>query len=549
MVRKLKSITAVLLLTSFLLAPCASAWNNDYSPSQSYDSYSQSWQNYKQQNNINTQTAYQQSWWNSAINSIGNFFSSVGNFVSNVVTNIGNFCTNIYNNVHDFFIKTPEIKANLATAPPTKEPDAINRVSTSSDITKSLSDRNNINDTAKADTYKAQTNQKNNPYAYLTAEKACYDPRAAGLSQFSSQYQAIEAEYAARDKWVASQQTQQAGEGKLADAGVKTIPEPPVNDTNIVSINQKDISVIAPAQVTHPDPSIMPAESWDRVKQTLPVDNTAPKQTILTTTPQKETYIVPLDIDKYNPEEIKNADTEKFYDVFPPSQNVTVKQIADKMMTDFSTHNDFIPGASRNIEGAKDILQRAAGVVISSVSSDAAEGVAKRIGAGEMVSKGVGKAADMTVSNAMDNSQIKLLDNERIVFKNTCDKINNELFVGAVQSFSFQRNIITDNEAAWRNNFEKTATTLVGFIPIVGTAISMIKTQPYEGGQIEYRVQFDYLKDAPQSKLWRVDLEYRTGDYFTSSGTRERGVIESKYTQSYYDPQYGFVTEEGHHAP
>ena len=266
----------------------AHAWNNDYQGVNTYDNYSQSWQNYKQQNNINTQPAYQQSWWNSAINSIGNFFSNATQAVTNFVNNAGNFFTSVYNNVHDFFIKIPEIKANLATAPPSIEtkdatPDAgvINHAPTL-DSSSSLSVPPNA---SAGGTYRNEHNQsaKDNPYAYLTAEKACYDPRAAGLSQFSSQYQAIEAEYAARDKWVASQQTQPNDEGKLADtkpAEVLDSTKPLQGVDQPQQLNQKDISVIAPVQITHPDPSIMPAESWDRVKQTLPQNSAEPKQTI-----------------------------------------------------------------------------------------------------------------------------------------------------------------------------------------------------------------------------------------------------------------------------
>ena len=292
-------LVQVTLITGLLIAqfiPCAHAWDNNYSQDNTYDSYSQNWQNYKQQNNINTQPAYQQSWWNSAINNIGNFFSGVTQAVTNFVSNVGNFFNNIVTSVQNFFVKTPDIKANQATAPPTKDINTEQTRGLDTGIDKSLSNKNNLSDTAQRDTYKTQTTQKDNPYAYLTAEKACYDPRAAGLSQFSSDYQAIEAEYAARDKWVASQQTQQNGEGKLADVAQSPLtsvssasqitgqgsqpPVMPVQQPNqaIAKPNSDTapIETITPLQMKPAQADVIPAGSREVQDTSLTFDNKQP---------------------------------------------------------------------------------------------------------------------------------------------------------------------------------------------------------------------------------------------------------------------------------
>jgi hypothetical protein len=271
----------------------AHAWDNDYQATNTYDNYSQSWQNYKQQNNINTQPVYQQSWWNSAVNSVSNFFADVGSAVNNVLNNIGNFFTSVYNNVYDFFIKPSETKTNLATAPPVgkdavSDAGVINHAPTL-DTKQNLS--TNISDTVKADSYKTQTTQKDNPYAYLTAEKACYDPRAAGLPEMSDAYQAIVKEYDARDKWVADQQAQ--SEGKLVDSTVgaglapaRTQDSDAINRVSTISqpaaiskntLDQNTVKTITPLQATPAQPDIIPVGSREVLNAQEPyVKNIAP---------------------------------------------------------------------------------------------------------------------------------------------------------------------------------------------------------------------------------------------------------------------------------
>ena len=100
------------------------------------------------------------------------------------------------------------------------------------------------------------------------------------MAQVSPTYQKIEAEYAARDKWVASQQA----EGKLADTKPAEILDS-VKATQVITqpqqLDQQDIAVISPMQITHPDPGIMPAERWENIKNTLPVNAIEQKQTPL----------------------------------------------------------------------------------------------------------------------------------------------------------------------------------------------------------------------------------------------------------------------------
>lgn len=244
----------------------AHTWNDDYQASNTYDSYSQPWQTFKQQNNINTQPVYHQSWWSSTINSISNFLADGGSAINNALNSVGNFFTTVCNNVHDFFIKPPDTNVGAGQAPPVGK-DAVldagvlNHAPTL-DTKQNLS--TNISDTAKTDAYKTQTTQKDNPYAYLTAEKACYDPRAAGLPEMSDAYQAIVKEYAARDQWVAEQQGQ--SEGKLVDSPVgaglapsrvqdpgaasqvSTISQPTTIPKN--TINQDTVKTITPLQAT-----------------------------------------------------------------------------------------------------------------------------------------------------------------------------------------------------------------------------------------------------------------------------------------------------------
>jgi hypothetical protein len=264
----------------------AYAYNNDYGSSPAYDSYSQSWQSYKQQNNINTQPTYQQTWWNSAVNSIGNFFSGVTQAVTNFVTNVGNFFNNIVTSVQNFFVKTPDIKANQATAPPDlasiQSSGVINHAPTL-DSSRSLSVpsqdgtyRNERTDTA--------TKTKDNPYAYLTAEKACYDPRAAGLPEMSDAYQAIVKEYAARDQWVAQRKVQSVDVGAIgqspvaldASSAVPAIDQPVAIPKN--TINQDTVKTITPLQVTPAQPDIIPVGS----REVLSAAPSTVKNTLIT---------------------------------------------------------------------------------------------------------------------------------------------------------------------------------------------------------------------------------------------------------------------------
>ena len=110
----------VTLITGLLIAqfiPCVHAWDNNYSQDNTYDSYSQSWDNYKQQNNINTQQAAQRSWIDNAYNWVSNVAKNISdticNFASNVVAPaydaVKNFVSNICTTVSNYF-NPPETK-------------------------------------------------------------------------------------------------------------------------------------------------------------------------------------------------------------------------------------------------------------------------------------------------------------------------------------------------------------------------------------------------------------------------------------------------------
>jgi len=289
-------LSKIFIIFVFLLGlfNLAYALNNDYQSSTSYDSYSQSWQSYKQQNNIKTENYVQQSWWSKTFSNVTNLLADIGASINKALNNIASFFTSAYNSIKNVFVKTPEIKTNLDTAPP-KDINASSTKNINTDLNKSLSNKNTTIDTAKT-----QGTQKNNPYANLV-DKPWNDPRAVGVPQISPVYQKIEAEYAARDKWVADQQ----GEGKLADTKPMDVRVgaglAPAQSQDIAAISQQDVAVISPMQITHPDPGIMPAERWENIKNTQIVRDAEQSQNHLS---QAKTLVA--DTIKFTKEDWKN---------------------------------------------------------------------------------------------------------------------------------------------------------------------------------------------------------------------------------------------------
>jgi len=121
-VRIKTKLIQVILITGLLIAqfiPFAHAWDNNYSQDNTYDSYSQSWDNYKQQNNINTQQAAQQSWIDNAYNWVSNVAKNISdaicNFASNVVVPaydaVKNFVSNVCTTIGNYF-NPPETKTS-----------------------------------------------------------------------------------------------------------------------------------------------------------------------------------------------------------------------------------------------------------------------------------------------------------------------------------------------------------------------------------------------------------------------------------------------------
>jgi hypothetical protein len=115
----LKRVSAILLLfiLALVAAPHLYAWNNDYKSSSNYESYSQSWQSYKEQNNIKTETAYvQQSWYQKLGGWLYNAADTMGraiiNFAVKVYDVTKNFIVNIYNKLTGTpaITQTPNIK-------------------------------------------------------------------------------------------------------------------------------------------------------------------------------------------------------------------------------------------------------------------------------------------------------------------------------------------------------------------------------------------------------------------------------------------------------
>ena len=98
---KLLNIIIVSLFFIWQTAP-SYAWNSHKSDDHN-SGYSQSWQQYKVDNQIKIPP--QQSWLFSVVQSVGNFFSTVGSAISTV----WDFTKNIGSSIKDFFVKTPEV--------------------------------------------------------------------------------------------------------------------------------------------------------------------------------------------------------------------------------------------------------------------------------------------------------------------------------------------------------------------------------------------------------------------------------------------------------
>jgi hypothetical protein len=108
---RLKSLLIGLLvcLVFIGLPQVVFAWNNDFGSSQSYESSYSTWDNFKQQNNIQETQNFQlqsQNWFTSTINeitsSINNFFVNTANFFQSTWNNITSFTSSVWNNVTSF---------------------------------------------------------------------------------------------------------------------------------------------------------------------------------------------------------------------------------------------------------------------------------------------------------------------------------------------------------------------------------------------------------------------------------------------------------------
>lgn len=96
------------LLLILVLPVQAHAWNS-YKTDDYNSGYSQSWNQYKIDNQIQTQV--QKSWFSNFAEGVGNFFTNVKDFSVNAFVAIKDFAVNVYDSIKNIFVKTPETDA------------------------------------------------------------------------------------------------------------------------------------------------------------------------------------------------------------------------------------------------------------------------------------------------------------------------------------------------------------------------------------------------------------------------------------------------------
>jgi hypothetical protein len=210
----------------------AYAYNNDYHSSTYQDSYSQSWQSYKQQNNIKTETYVQQSWWSKTVTNVNNFLANIGAAINRTLNNIGSFFTNAYNSIKNIFVKAPVGDASQAVARDVspladasmRKQDAMNRVSTKIDTNQDTASK--TRDVAKPDI--AGVKRKKEPELAIA-----YFARVINAKKSQSSEVGV-------------------GDGDASRVVVRNV------SSFAETINQKDVSIISPKTFIHKDPGIMP---------------------------------------------------------------------------------------------------------------------------------------------------------------------------------------------------------------------------------------------------------------------------------------------------
>ncbi len=146
---------------------------------------------------------------------------------------------------------------------------------------------------------------------------------------------------------------------------------------------------------------------------------------------------------------------------------------------------------------------------------------------------------------------IRLYDYERIKLREMYKSINSEFTADTIiQNASFDRNIITQNEALTQNQnlkdvnqgFSYVLGKIVQGTPFLDMGVKIVNdvyintTQPYNSTQTEYKISINYLQ--PDNVPRNVEILVRTGEY-DYQGNTQVGPVAAIVTFNKFDPETG----------
>jgi len=242
--------------------------------------------------------------------------------------------------------------------------------------------------------------------------------------------------------------------------------------------------------------------------------------------------------------------------LFDENKEGIVRNLADL----FSEHADYVSTTPESYSKGIDALKRIGNMGKVLFDILAADKITEWFGENSQV--------EFNLDDLLPESpDITLYSHERTTFRKIGEIIDRELNGPDVQiftededydnndgfKFKFERNVITKNEAETLNGKLEDLSDLISLSNIAAVLAGYLRSQPYDGTQTDYRVEFEYQFDDGTKR--RFELKFRTGTFVDPSAPEgqkvKTGVVSAKLLIYEYD-QYGrfdIVPYEDEKAP
>ncbi|MBI4845654.1 MAG: hypothetical protein HY810_04170 [Candidatus Omnitrophica bacterium] len=227
-------------------------------------------------------------------------------------------------------------------------------------------------------------------------------------------------------------------------------------------------------------------------------------------------------------------DNEVFFEVIKPGTG-NMKDIVAKIKDDFSSNLSQQSASQKTLifEGVQEAGKRVVGVGSGILLNNYLKSVKEEFELPKFFVKGMKVLVKDQFQQLIKPKKITMSNIDQSLIKEIFGEVEKELGCNWVDivDMNFLQNPITDKEAAIKNAKTRLVSIILGFSGcpgiIIGTASKFIKMRDYDGTQTDYMVTVTYERG---NQKYYMELDYRVGEYYTSEGDKEFGVIKASMT-------------------